>query len=294
MFPELLLFVMETDSACAALISEKFYASDHLKAQCVNQSQVTCDTGKHASLDEIGLILSESLHIGDGPKMSPDAILCQPSDNINNIDNSKAYNDVDCKDLTEISSRVSVQELSKSDTFLCSGEIPLPAISTDGKDGEGVNDTAAEIKQASFESSKTAYARSLSLPSPLKLVSAMKGTREKMGKPRDTLNVTWAPDVYDPLPSASSTAVISNKPRRKADRKKSIDGKKNGKNKQKKKSSKGSSSKDKKPVQNYYRGTNACYQPFEGSKLAVEGFDCGSTFLKTSVTNLHFSLAEAT
>lgn len=268
--------VMETFSVCAASISDKIYTSDHLKALYMNESQYTCDALKLPSLDEIGLCLSESLHIGDGPKMSSNAGLCQPIDNVENLN---VCNDADYKDLDEI------------DTI----KVPLSTIFTNGNGGEGVNDTAEEIKKASCESSKTAHPRSLSLPTPLKLVSAIKGTREKLGASRDKLSVTWAPDVYDPPPSAPSTAVINHKPRRKSERKKSIDSKKNGKNKQKKKSSKGSSSKDKKPVQKYSKGTNFFYNSFEGEgKMVVESFDCGSTFLKTSVTHLHFSATEAT
>ncbi|PQM38719.1 uncharacterized protein Pyn_07868 [Prunus yedoensis var. nudiflora] len=44
-----------------------------------------------------------------------------------------------------------------------------------------------------------AYSRSVSLPAPSKLLSAMKGSREKEGLSPGKLTVTWAPDVYDRL-----------------------------------------------------------------------------------------------
>ncbi|XP_073275857.1 uncharacterized protein [Primulina huaijiensis] len=80
---------------------------------------------------------------------------------------------------------------------------------------------------------------------PAKLVSAMKGNREKQGIPTKKLSVTWASDVYDPVPaSVSHFPCDSNQHCR-------SNGKKYGKNKQKggSKSLKGSKGKDKKQGQ---------------------------------------------
>ncbi|KAI3743389.1 hypothetical protein L1987_61097 [Smallanthus sonchifolius] len=80
---------------------------------------------------------------------------------------------------------------------------------------------------------------STSLPMNLKLVSAMKGSREKQrAGPPQKLTVKWAPEVYDPVPTSVSHAV-TNKPQKQS--------KKNSKSKQKNgsKSSRGNKHKDK-------------------------------------------------
>ncbi|XP_058003681.1 uncharacterized protein LOC110666008 [Hevea brasiliensis] len=43
----------------------------------------------------------------------------------------------------------------------------------------------------------------------LPLVSAMKGSREKLGASPRKLHVSWAPDVYDPIPNTLSRTVRS-------------------------------------------------------------------------------------
>ncbi|GMH30101.1 hypothetical protein Nepgr_031944 [Nepenthes gracilis] len=48
------------------------------------------------------------------------------------------------------------------------------------------------------------YSRSITFPPPRKLVSAMKGSHEKEGSHPRKLNVSWAPDVFDPPPTAAS------------------------------------------------------------------------------------------
>lgn len=152
---------------------------------------------------------------------------------------------------------------------------------------------------------------SKSLPTPLKLKSAIKGSREKLGTPPpEKLSVKWAPDVYDPIPTSVSH-VPKNKPRHRSD------GKKKGKNKQKNsaKYSRGSKGKDKKQVRKHGSSSNSNrdFPHFDESssniilvspsefQTSIADFDigspvafCGSSFLKKSVPKLHFAVAEAT
>ncbi|XVE76333.1 hypothetical protein DITRI_Ditri12bG0163600 [Diplodiscus trichospermus] len=85
--------------------------------------------------------------------------------------------------------------------------------------------------------------RSVSLPTPLKLVSALKGGREKQGLSHKKLTVTWAPNVYDPAPT-SVLHTVRGKKRQKS--KKNNDKKKNGKKGQKGNNSSHGSGGDKK------------------------------------------------
>ncbi|XP_073052593.1 uncharacterized protein [Primulina eburnea] len=80
---------------------------------------------------------------------------------------------------------------------------------------------------------------------PVKLVSAMKGNREKQGIPTKKLSVTWDSDVYDPVPASVSHFPSYNNQHCRSN------GKKYGKNKQKggSKSLRGSKGKDKKQGQ---------------------------------------------
>ncbi|KAI3799467.1 hypothetical protein L1987_34765 [Smallanthus sonchifolius] len=154
---------------------------------------------------------------------------------------------------------------------------------------------------------------SISLPTHLKPVSAMKGSREKRGAtPPVKLTVKWAPDVYDPIPTSVSHVVTTN-------RSSSKHSKKNSKNKQKNgsKSSRGSKSKDKKQVRkrggNSSSSSSGMSYKFEHEEEFVDfhehehqpgGIDfhvgnpdqlCGSSFMKRYGTNLHISsVAEAT
>lgn len=86
---------------------------------------------------------------------------------------------------------------------------------------------------------------------PLKLVSAVRGGREKQGCVPKKLSVTWATDVYDPIPAVESH-VPSSKNRHNRN-----SGKKYGRNKHKigEKSSGDSRPKDKKQTRKYERGT---------------------------------------
>lgn len=142
---------------------------------------------------------------------------------------------------------------------------------------------------------------------PLKLVSAMKGSREKEGIPFNKLNVTWTPDVYDPPPTIVSHTVRTYKKQQQ-----SKNNRKNGKNKQKGKSPRGSNGKDKKQLRKTVGSGDRGFRSYEvkdkliasnfiDTSRELEDFEvgspdgyCGSSFLRKSLTKVHFSVAEAT
>ncbi|KAL8129763.1 hypothetical protein V2J09_018918 [Rumex salicifolius] len=172
--------------------------------------------------------------------------------------------------------------------------------------------------------------RTMSLPVLRKIIPAMKGSREKEGLPVRKLSVSWAPDVYDPLPSS-----VSHLPKKKNSQQ-YRNNKKHGKGKNKGKHSRGSNSNSsKKDNKKHHQeeplmGRSFTVDPIEvadtekknfamdpipveGSekisssnhKSAVELLDfdndvdspesnCGSSFLRKSRGTLHFPYAETT
>ncbi|XP_019187513.1 PREDICTED: uncharacterized protein LOC109181976 isoform X2 [Ipomoea nil] len=164
-----------------------------------------------------------------------------------------------------------------------------------------------ENEQMNDATSAQPPSRTKSLPSARKLVSAMKGSREKQGIPPMKLGVKWAPDVYDPVPTSVSHAPV-NKPQQRH----RSDGKKNGKYKQKNsgKSSRANKGKDKKQGRKYGGSSKRGFYPLDDNSIVVSSCElqtgivdldinspdpfCGSSFLKNSVTKLHFPVAEAT
>ncbi|RLN29112.1 uncharacterized protein C2845_PM05G10470 [Panicum miliaceum] len=152
-----------------------------------------------------------------------------------------------------------------------------------------------------------AYERSVSLPPTLKLISAMKGGREKngMASPTENRHVKWAPDVYDPPVTSVCHSVNSSYQRRSKSRKE--------KNKQKKKQKQ--KGKSKKNHQNSIQSSSVMQVPDHGLKgvsttggqssvddhatmimdysMGNQEAKCGSSFLRESVAKMHFSIAEA-
>uniref|UniRef100_A0A803QF29 Uncharacterized protein n=1 Tax=Cannabis sativa TaxID=3483 RepID=A0A803QF29_CANSA len=164
----------------------------------------------------------------------------------------------------------------------------------------------------SKDSSWNAYSRSISLPSPLKLVSAMKGSREKRGASVRKLSVSWAPEVYDPIPTSLSHTFTGNKKQQHKSKNSRKNWKNNGKKGQKgsSSSSRGSSGKDKKHHRGKSSGNSSgCYSKSIDSRERVvdanDDFDdftvgspdsksyCGTSFLKNSHTKMHYPVAEA-
>uniref|UniRef100_A0A0E0KXQ3 BRI1-KD interacting protein 130 n=1 Tax=Oryza punctata TaxID=4537 RepID=A0A0E0KXQ3_ORYPU len=153
------------------------------------------------------------------------------------------------------------------------------------------------------------YERSVSLPPTLKIISAMKGSRQKNGmvSPTESRRVKWAPDVYDPPVTSVCHSVNNSYQRRSKSRKKD-------KNKQKQKQKQ--KGRSKKKHQNAIQSsavlqvpglkdaetTSSNSAPDGLNKLETEILDygissqdgkCGSSFLRESAAKMHFSTAEA-
>lgn len=171
--------------------------------------------------------------------------------------------------------------------------------SSSGAEDEKANMSSTE--SLCKQPARQTYSRSISLPTPLKLVSAMKGSREKQGGSQMKLTVKWAPDVYDPVPTSLSHTVQNRKQQKSRNKK---NDKKNGKKGQKGNSSRGG--KDKKQFRKTSGTSDLCYKLPDSRDKVIEtstGFDaldvcsqdsyCGTNFLKNSLTKVHFSVAEA-
>lgn len=174
--------------------------------------------------------------------------------------------------------------------------------------------SAAEVEQEDScsdpDDAKDAhtYQRSVSLPSPVKLIPAIKGSREKNGvpSPRENRHIKWAEDVYDPPVTSVSHSVNNSYKRQPNPRKKD-------KSKQKQKQKGRSKKKTKNTNQNPAviqtpdgledLGTSVDTEaPADPGKHETEVLDygissqdakCGSSFLLETVAKMHFSTAEA-
>ena len=151
------------------------------------------------------------------------------------------------------------------------------------------------------------YERYVSLPPTIKLISAMKGSRQKYGMASQTENrhVKWAPDVYDPPVTSVCHSVNYSYQRRYKSRRKD-------KNKQKPKH-KGRSKKNQHnasqnsavlqaPVLKDVGTSSSGSSPDDlgkheteilGNGISGQESKCGSSFLRETVAKLHFSTAEA-
>ncbi|XP_023539986.1 uncharacterized protein LOC111800500 [Cucurbita pepo subsp. pepo] len=214
-------------------------------------------------------------------------------------DNSNDRNKL--KEIEPPENNSSKKWLGKSKSF------PLPPATS------SLNDSADNDKKpqtavgdaSSNESMHQAFARSISLPSSVKLVSAMKGSRAQHLGLSPKLSVKWAPDVYDPPQTSLSHCVKNNKKQQKSKNRK------NGKKGQKGSSSNSSSrGRDKRQARKAVSSSDRYQRSFDshvslvstlnGTLNDFDGFDdgssdshCGSIFLKTSVTKLHHYVAEA-
>ncbi|KAL1822639.1 hypothetical protein DCAR_0310462 [Daucus carota subsp. sativus] len=266
-------------------------------------SQLTFGSTRELSASDLGNKLFESLNLRDDQKFSSGIMEVCDKNGLGKEDSHAGP--------FLLANLASEKSLSKSASFPCSANVSLPTASVgkeiDEKTGGG-QDKLSSVKGCNDDSSS--YLRSQSLPTPSKLLPALKGSREKHGVPLKKLNVTWAPDVYDPIPTSVSHVVTNKSPRHRNDSKK---GKKNSKNKQKAggKSSLGSKGKDKKQSRKHSGNSNRCFKPLDDNVRLADKVDhhagmvdfenasspdpyCGTSFLKNNVTNLHFSVAEAT
>lgn len=154
----------------------------------------------------------------------------------------------------------------------------------------------------SHEDGSKHCSHSVSMPTSRNLVSAMKGSREKVGIPQKKLSVSWAPDVYDPPPTS-----VSHYPKKKNYPQYSKSYKKHGKGKQKGKYVRGgaSSQKEKKHYRKSGGRSERILDPYadtdgsHSSKSSLELLDfndpgigspdlnCGSKFLGQASGTMH-------
>lgn len=301
-----LLYIDLLKDLCCSLylmaVCSANYKFDSESISCVCESSkepLGCASGSLGGsfASDLAYKFAESLHIEDG-----EDLVYKEDSNTLEEDGSEYLPDTDTgsTDLEKC--------LIKFSEFPCSVMSTPPAELVHGK----------EEQEADPKSTDLRYSRSISLPTASKLVSSIKGSREKQGKPPKKLSVTWAPDVYDPIPTAVSH--VPNKVQRHRS-----DHRKNGKNKHKSngKSSRGSKGKDKKQGRKHGGSTKRSYHPLEdnhimtcssfhsledditahssGLQAGAMDYDigstpdsfCGTSFLKKSVTKLHFPVAKA-
>ncbi|KAI4318999.1 hypothetical protein MLD38_032650 [Melastoma candidum] len=183
--------------------------------------------------------------------------------------------------------------LSKCVTFPLSGGTKFAQSSSQGEyELPGSEDCACDV-----------YTRSNSFPPSLKLLPALKGSREKHGVASiGKLTVRWAPDVYDPPPTSVSHFLSRSSKKRAA--RKDKNEKKGHKGKG---SSKAMSSKKKQQPRRIPCSPNRCYnlpvvdKPGVGipQGIGVGSFEigcpetCGSSYFINSLSRVHYSAAEA-
>ncbi|KAI4349275.1 hypothetical protein L6164_009884 [Bauhinia variegata] len=238
----------------------------------------------------------ESLHIQDVQKSEDSEHASDGDNNYDVVDGN--LRGVFKQKKTELSKKC----LKNCATFSYPDKMMVPS-SSDEEDKEG--DTSL-TKSFSEQSGHQTYSRSVSLPAlptPSKLVSALKGSREKQGGSRMKLTVKWAPDVYDPVPTLLCHTVKSNRHQKSRNKKNE---KKNGKKGHKGNSSRGRSGKDKKQIRRIAGTSELCYESLDSRHKVIEASTeldardvvcqdcyCGTSFLKNSVTEVHYSVAEA-
>ncbi|XP_061341462.1 uncharacterized protein LOC133287800 [Gastrolobium bilobum] len=246
-----------------------------------------CSSPNAELISNLERTFSESLHIQDGQRSE---YASEGNDICDVVEGNL------CEGIKQKETKLNMACLTKSATFPIP-DMMLPSSSSDEEADTSVTESFSE------HSVHQTYSRSVSLPAPLKLISAMKGSREKNGRSQKKLTVKWAPDVYDPIPTLLSHTVKNKKPQK--PRKKKTE-KKNGKKGQKGNSSRGGSAKDKKQFRKLDGNSDLCYKSLDSHDKAIEASTeldaldvrcqdsyCGTSFLKKSVTEVHYSVAEA-
>ncbi|KAK9127135.1 hypothetical protein Syun_015932 [Stephania yunnanensis] len=198
----------------------------------------------------------------------------------------------------------SMKVLGKSATF------PFSQKSFNTMTVEGTNETSemASHEQCFHTPGNPGCTRSTSLPTPLKLVSAMKGSREKQGISAKKLTVTWAAEVYDPPCTLLSHTVKNHSQQRHKSNKK------NSKHKHKKKSLRSSNiekHQHRRHASNHVSPSKSSVAdeiqsaPTFGDRqdsgmelidfgIAGQDSKCGNSFFRTSLGRVHMPVAEAT
>ncbi|KAK9078595.1 hypothetical protein SSX86_002656 [Deinandra increscens subsp. villosa] len=284
---------MDICSQAGSSATDKINENNH--GLCMDTFESTHGVVKSPSVDELSVDVSKFLDIHDDLEYSSTSSTSHKSCEFQEKDLCDKFLP------SETTIRASEKCLGKHPTFPSSGKTLSPQ---DGITNE-LSTHGHNIKPNDLSGF-----RSISLPTRLKPVSAMKGSREKRGAaPPVKLTVKWAPEVYDPIPTSVSHVVTNN-------RSSSKHNKKNSKNKQKhgSKSSRGSKSKDKKQVRksggNSSSGTSYKLEheqqlvDFLGHEAQSGSIDfhvgnpdrlCGGSFIKRYGAGLHLSsVAEAT
>ncbi|XP_038980120.1 uncharacterized protein LOC103710838 [Phoenix dactylifera] len=287
---------------------------EHKECKCCNLKETAKIT--HQVILDISSVSEEDHSVVQEAAFAPSAFL-----HVTNLDGGisglnatsdqdEAFDSKEIKTCQESCHSVSFdankhKSLSKCATFPFTSDLPLDTLSIKETNEESSIQVQG-LRSSTFASS--AYARSMSLPSSLNLVSAMKGRRAQNGiSPTTRLHVKWAPEVYDPpATSMSHTLKKSHQQRPKAK-------KKNHKNKHKGKPSRGSGTERKhanrsstSPVSEPsdrrlpaagdrsllggYRKTNAEVLEYAASTRESK---CGSSFLREAIAEVHLSTAEA-
>ncbi|OIV92117.1 hypothetical protein TanjilG_26975 [Lupinus angustifolius] len=239
------------------------------------------------SLSNLGSTVTESLHIQAAKKTE----CASKGNDIYNVAEENSF-----KGFKQQGRKLNKQRMRKS------ARLPVPEklLSSSSSDEEAKTSFTEPLSKHSANQN---YPLSLSLPAPSTVRSAMKGSREKHGQQEMKLTVKWAPDVYDPIPTLMSHTVKNKKPQKS---KKKRNEKKNGKKGQKGNSSRGGNGKDKKQCFKLGETLDLCYKSLDSPGKVIEpsiqidtldvriqDSSCGTSFLKKSVTELHYSVAEA-
>ncbi|CAL0309830.1 unnamed protein product [Lupinus luteus] len=239
------------------------------------------------SLSNLESTVTESLHIQVAQKTES----ASKGNDIYNVAEKNSF-----KGFKQQGRKLNKQRMRKSATF----PVPEKMLPSSSSDEEAKTSFTEPLSKNSANQN---YLHSLSLPDPSTVISAMKGSREKHGKQQMKLTVKWAPDVYDPIPTLMSHTVKNKKPQKS---KKKRNEKKNGKKGQKGNSSRGGNGKDKKQCCKLGETSDLCDKSFDSVGKVIEpsteidtldvrihDSSCGTSFLKKSVTELHYSVAEA-
>jgi len=259
---------------------------------------------RNLSVDDLERCLSQYLSIEDN-KISTTGCDLKPTKNIA----VNLVREEECEHLDDSTSSDSSPEngISKCATFLPMGESKSIVDRSSSEEKELEDNKAAEVSVTDECAESADHSRSVSLPTPVKPVSAMKGSREKQGVEPKKLSVTWAPDVYDPVPTSVSHVPSNKHHRHRSDSKKyakskhrsssSKSSRSKSKDKKQPRKSSGSSTSKLKPLQ-YINGVAGfgefqvgMLEDYNDASLDPDDPFCGSSFLNKSVSKLQFTAA---
>ncbi|XP_058099107.1 uncharacterized protein LOC131243632 [Magnolia sinica] len=271
-------------------------------AMSLEDTEGTSITIEDSLMVGLGTTLHDILHVQDVPTGADVHVPTSNDDEIWRPEKHKM-----CPELEIHKASASVaktqKSLSKFAAFPSLEEKLSSPVTLDGKE-ELPN--MEQHGQSSLKPEDPTCTRSMSMP-PLKLISAMKGGRKQQGTPwKVRLNVTWAPDVYDPPETSLSHTVKSHQQHSRGK-------KKDYRHRHKGKSARGSSSERKHHVNRRstgYTGPLHLRPPARESRslpletlqpasreavdFASQKCKCGSSFLRGSLSNVRLSVAEAT